>query len=88
MYHRMHKLEPGQSVLLLLFGWIGRKIAHFSFPLVIAMLASCLEQHYYVVHSFSHPFLFYISLLPLNFRVYTYQIQHQSSQRINLACVS
>ena len=86
MYYRMHKLEPSQSVLLLPFGWIGREVAHFCPPLIVGMLVSCLEQH--VVLSVSHPFLFYISLLPLNFRVYTYQIQHESSQWNNLACVS
>ena len=29
MYHRMHKLDPGQSVLFFPFGWIGSEIAHF-----------------------------------------------------------
>ena len=88
MYRQMHKLEPGQPVLLSSFCWIGSKIAHFCSSLIIRMLASCLELQYHVVLSFSQPFLFFISLLRLNFRVYTYQIQHQSSEPNNLVCAS
>ena len=82
MYHQMHKLEPGQSVLLLPFDWVGSKIAHFRSPRILGMLASCLELQYHVILFFSHPFLFYMSLLPLNFHFI------RIKYNINLARVS
>ena len=84
----MHKLEPGQSVMLSPFGSIGSERALFCSPSIVGMLTSCLELQYHVVLSFSPHFFFYISLLPLNFYICMYQIQHQSCQQNNLACVS